>query len=110
VSSANLPHPARSGVYGKSASPETRRELASALFREDDEFAWRHGWQIQASRLGLSRTYRRPAFELLTRCRECCTRDDHVGMVTAVALLVQPGDDVSALRCPAGGDIHERCP
>lgn len=38
-----------------------------ALFRERDSRARAHGWQIQVSRGGLSRTYRDPRFDRLTR-------------------------------------------
>lgn len=50
---------------------EFPRRIGQALFRRDDKFAWRQGWQIQTGRLGLNRTYRHPGFERLTRCPDC---------------------------------------
>jgi hypothetical protein len=36
------------------------------LFRADDEFARRQGWQVETGRFGLSRVYRDPRFDLPT--------------------------------------------
>lgn len=40
-------------------------------FSEDDTWARQHGWLIEARRGGLSRSYRDPRFDNLSRCREC---------------------------------------
>jgi hypothetical protein len=43
------------------------RRAGKALFRAEDSRARAHSWQIQVSRGGLSRTYRDPRFDRLTR-------------------------------------------
>jgi hypothetical protein len=48
------------------------RRLGHALFRQNDEFAWRLGWQTRAGRLGLNRAYRCSSFKLPVRWRGCC--------------------------------------
>ena len=47
------------------------RLLPDRLFAPDDVWAIQHGWQIERGRLGLSRTYRDPRFDTLTRCEHC---------------------------------------
>jgi hypothetical protein len=46
--------------------------IGRALFRDDDEFAWQCGWQIQVGGFGLSWAYRHRGFELLVCGRESC--------------------------------------
>jgi len=41
------------------------------LFREQDESARRHGWDVQLRHGGLSRTYRDPRFDSLRACPAC---------------------------------------
>ncbi len=47
------------------------RRAASAVFHVDDEFARHQRWQVRAGRLGLSRSYRHPGFDLLATCPDC---------------------------------------
>lgn len=47
------------------------RRMGAAAFARDDEFARRQGWRVRHGRLGLSRTYRHPAFDELATCPMC---------------------------------------
>lgn len=68
------------------------RRIGDALFRADDELAQRQDWQVHIGRFGLSRTYRHPGFDRLTRCPDCrgagrrfdadCDRCSGTGRVT----------------------------
>lgn len=43
------------------------RQLGDALYRHDDELARARGWRVTAGKLGLTRTYRHPGFDRLSR-------------------------------------------
>lgn len=45
--------------------------IPDRLFGADDLTAIQHGWEIERGRLGLSRTYRDPRFDMLASCGAC---------------------------------------
>jgi hypothetical protein len=47
------------------------RQVGETMFHAQDEFARNRGWQVTASPLGLSRTYRHPGFDRLAQCPHC---------------------------------------
>ena len=47
------------------------RSVGERLFREGDERARRHGWQVHVRHGGLSRVYRDPRFDSLRACPDC---------------------------------------
>jgi hypothetical protein len=73
--------------------------VGARLFRADDRTAVEHGWQITASRGGLSRLYRDPRFDTIRACPKCsgdgvtdsepCVPCDGTGRVIRVALCRQ---------------------
>lgn len=85
------------------------RRIGQALFREDDSFARRRGWQIEVGAFGLSRTYRYPGFELLARCRECGGSRRCQG-ADGGRCAVSGGRCWASPPLTGGGDTNEHCP
>jgi hypothetical protein len=56
--------------------------IGSKIFRKGDWRARDRGWQIISRHGGLSRTYRDPRFDRLTRCPACSGRGYYPGRTT----------------------------
>jgi hypothetical protein len=59
--------------------------VGSKIFLADDRRACERGWQVLPRHGGLSRTYRDPRFDYLTRCAACSGRGRDLAGVTCLA-------------------------